>query len=85
MEATLRLRSAPPLNRSSIPARLLSWKNLERLARSTPGTGTWATNRYMTSMARVKRTLPRRSGWPATSIMACSSLGLEDTVWVCCI
>src|SRR3990172_4375913 len=76
MAATDRFRIAPPLNRFSIPRSWLLSKSCLRAPTFTPGTGTWATKRKTTSMARVKRSLVRRSGRRKASAMAWRRAGL---------
>ena len=56
-------------------------KSLGQRLRVTPGTGTWATNRKITSMPSVKRIFWRRSGTRMASSMDWMSCGRET----CCV
>src|SRR3990172_1437029 len=74
----LKLRIAPPLNRSNIPRRALDWNSRSKAAGSMPGTGTCAIKRNTTSIANVNNSFCRRSGSRSALDTACSIAYLLD-------
>ena len=61
--AMLMLASAPPLKMFRNPSTVLCSKMLSSAAGLTPGTGTFDTNRNITTIANVKSSFSRMSGW----------------------
>jgi len=76
--ATLILRIAPPLNRSSIPKSWFRSNSCLNPARSTPGRGTWAISRKTARIMRVKSIRFLRSGSRKASIIDRRRDGLLD-------
>ena len=77
--ATLMRERAPPLNRSKKPSSACCSNAWLSAWMSTPGTGTWATNRKTVSMARVNSIFARRSGTRIASIIDWMSCGLDTS------
>ena len=75
--AMLRFCSAPPREDAEEVEDGVAVEGVFERARSTFGTGTWATKRNTTSIASVKSSFRRTSSWRKASTMACSRRGRE--------